>query len=271
MIRAGRARTFRAAVAATAVLLAAATPASATEPLRVSAAASLTDALGEIARLWERDGEAVELNFGASSALARQIEAGAPVDVFVSADPVQMDALERAGALLPGSRRALLGNSLAVIVPDDAEFVPKEAADLADPRIRRLALADPAAVPAGVYARRWLDSLGLWGDLARRVVPLENVRAALAAVDSGNAEAGVVFATDLAAARRSRLAFRVPASEAPPILYPAAAVRGRPDPARALRFLDHLTGAAARRVFDRHGFALPPAEEPPSAPAPSPR
>jgi molybdate transport system substrate-binding protein len=223
--------------------------------LRVSAAASLSESMRELAGLWRAGGgEPVVLNLGASSALALQIEKGAPADVFVSADEAQMDRLEAAGRVVESTRRALLANRLVVVVPADAAAPPAQASDLAADGVRRLALADPALVPAGVYARRWLEGLGLWPRLRPRVVPLENVRAALAAVDSGDADAAVVYATDARVARRARIAFEVPEAEAPPIRYPAAALRDAAAPEAAAAFVRFLASPAASAVFERHGF-----------------
>lgn len=225
--------------------------------LRVSAAASLSESMRELAELWRAGGgEPVVLNLGASSALALQIENGAPSDVFVSADEAQMDRLEAAGRIVEGTRRSLLGNRLVVVVPDDAPSPPAQASDLVGEGVRRIALADPALVPAGVYARRWLEALGLWDRVQPRVVPLENVRAALAAVDSGDADAAVVYATDARIARRARVAFEVPEAEAPAIRYPAAALRDAAAQAAARAFVEFLASPAARAVFERHGFRL---------------
>jgi molybdate transport system substrate-binding protein len=220
--------------------------------LLVHAAASLTDALREVAASWRRAGGGeVAFDFGASSTLARQIQAGAPGDVFFSADEARIDALEARGLLQPGTRRRLLSNTLVVMVPKDAPPV-----DLAS--VGSLALADPRHVPAGIYARRWLEDIGLWDRLASRIVPADNVRAALAAVESGNADAAIVYRTDAAVARRARIAFEVPAAEGPPIAYAAAVLRHSRAPVEAARFLDFLQSDSAQRCFARHGFRPAP-------------
>jgi molybdate transport system substrate-binding protein len=172
-----------------------------------------------------------------------------------------METAERAGAIVPGSARVILRNALVVVVPADAAWTPADASELAHARVRRLALADPAVVPAGVYARRWLEGLGLWSAVSERVVPLENVRAALAAVASGNAEIGVVYVTDAASTDRVRVAFRIPAGEAPPVVYPAAVVARSRDREVAAEFVEHLRAPEAQAVFARHGF-LPPEPAP---------
>jgi molybdate transport system substrate-binding protein len=224
------------------------------EELSVFAAASLADALTEIGTAWEAaSGCRPVFNFGASSDLARQIRAGAPADVFFSADTAQMDTLERHGLVRAAERYDLLSNTLVVIVPEGSAArvtIPRDLAGFA-----KVAIADPQAVPAGVYARTWLEGLGLWAALASRVVPTLHVRAALAAVESGNAEAGIVYRTDAARSKRARIAFEVKPSQGPPIRYPVAplATPGRP---AAAAFVAYLRSPAARAVFVRHGFLV---------------
>jgi molybdate transport system substrate-binding protein len=240
------------------VALAASSPAGnpAARPPRpeilVFAAASLTDALGEIGADFERRrGVRVLFSFAGSNALARQIQAGAPADLFVSANLDRMDELERAGLVRPTDRVSLLSNRLAVVVAADSALAIRTPADLGG--ARRIALGDPEAVPAGIYARLWLDGLGLWATLRERVVPTLDVRAALAAVESGAAEAGIVYRTDAALSSRVRVAFDVPPSEAPRIVYPAAVLASSPAP-EARAFLDHLRSSTARAIFARLGF-----------------
>jgi len=220
--------------------------------LLVFAAASLTDALGEIGDGFEaRTGVRVLFSFGGSNALARQIQAGAPADVFVSANLDRMDELERAGLVRPEDRVSLLSNRLAVVVAATSGLVVSSPRDLE--QARRLALGDPEAVPAGIYARRWLEGVGRWEALRERVVPTLDVRAALAAVESGAADAGIVYRTDAAISRRVRVALEVPLDEAPRIVYPAAVLASSPA-SEAHGFLEHLQSAAARAVFTRLGF-----------------
>lgn len=226
----------------------------------VSAAASLTEALQQLAALYEqRTGEQVVLNLGASNTLARQIRSGARVDVFISADEAQMDAV--AGSVVPGTRVDLLSNQLAIAVPDDrpARFLSVE--DLLAPAYRRVAIGDPAAVPAGVYAKAYLERAGLWSSIAPRIVPAGSVRLALAAVENGAADAAIVYRTDIATARRARQAFVLPVDQGPRIVYPAAALQGGSNPAGAKRWLDFLRSPDARAVFDRLGF-IPLANRP---------
>ena len=217
----------------------------------VFAAASLTEALVDIGSAFEaREGARVLFSFAGSNALARQILAGAPADVFVSANLERMDELERAGLVLPADRVDLLTNRLAIVVPARSPLDLGSPADLR--RARRLALGDPEAVPAGIYARRWLERRGLWTVLRERVIPTLDVRAALAAVESGSADAAIVYETD-AVSSGVRVVLRIPPGETPGIVYPAS-VLARSTSAAARRFLDHLQSPEARAVFTRLGF-----------------
>lgn len=224
-------------------------------PITVSAAVSLSGVLEAIAAAYTRSGGTeVRLNFAASNTLARQLVSGAPVDVFISADAAQMDAAERGGAVAAGTRFDLLGNQLAVVA--GAADAPRlsTARMLAEPTVRRLAIGDPAAVPAGVYARQYLERIGLWQAVATKIVPTASVRAALAAVENGAADAAIVYVTDVAAARAARLAFVVPAAEGPRIVYPAAIASGSRNKSTAARFLAFLRGPEATAMFRRGGF-----------------
>jgi len=226
------------------------------EELRVYAAASLADALAEIGRGWETaSGERAVFNFGASSDLSRQIRAGAPADVFFSADAAQMDGLVAAGLVRAQDRVDVLSNALVVVVPVGSAKRVSSVADLEG--LRRLALADPEAVPAGVYARRWLESAGRWAALMGRVVPALNVRAALAAVESGDVDAGIVYRTDAALSKGVEIAFVVPRDETPPIVYPLAPIAGSSKSGTG-DLVRALTSAVAREVYARHGFLVLP-------------
>lgn len=225
--------------------------------LTVYAAASLTDVLGQVAPVCEREiGARLVFNFGASNDLARQITAANKADVFLSADEGWMDHVEKAGLLDTASRRDLLSNRLVVIVPIGSSLVVRSAADLASPPIRRLSLADPGAVPAGKYAKAWLEKKGVWEKVRERALPAPDVRAALAAVEAGAAEAGIVYRTDAATARRSKVAFDVPEEEGPKITYPVAALKDRPDVEAARRLVTCFSGRAASGLFTRAGFTV---------------
>jgi molybdate transport system substrate-binding protein len=226
--------------------------------LNVAAAASLTDALQEIKAAYESSGgDTIVLNLGASSALARQIEEGAPVDLFLSADEAHMDALEKRGRVLAGTRRSVLSNTLVVVVPADGTLRIASPADLVNPRLRHLALAEPRSVPAGIYAREYLRGLKLWDQVVDRVVPTENVRGALAAVETGNADAGIVYKTDAGISEQVRIAYEVPRAEGPRISYPFAVIAGSKRREAARRFLAYLESPAALAVFARYGFLIP--------------
>jgi molybdate transport system substrate-binding protein len=223
----------------------------------VFAAASLTDSLKEIAAAYQKEsGDKIIFNFAASSTLARQIEEGGPADIFFSADEAQMNRLEKKGLIDPATRKSRLGNSLVVVVPSDSTLQIKSAGDLTNSGIRQIALADPRAVPAGVYAKGWLTRRQLWPAVEPKVVPTENVRAALAAVASGNVELGVVYKTDAAISKNVKVAYEVPRADAPDISYPMALVKGSPQPEAAKKFLDYLSSEEAGQVFIRFGFLL---------------
>jgi molybdate transport system substrate-binding protein len=196
--------------------------------VRVSAAASLTDAVTEIAALYEKkSGDTVVLNFGASSTLATQIVNGAPVDLFISADEAQMNRVPTIVRVpLLSNRLAIVGMALLVST--------------------RIAIANPEAVPGGVYAKQWLQKRGLWSVVESRLIPCENVRAALAAVEAGNADSAIVYITDFP---RGQV---IP--DSPPIVYPAAVLRGAQNVTGARRFLDFLRSRDAGAIFRRYGF-----------------
>jgi molybdate transport system substrate-binding protein len=223
----------------------------------VFAAASMADGLKDVASHYElQGGEKPDFNFAGSNVLARQIAAGAPADLFVSADDLQMDRVEKAGLVVAGTRQALLGNSLVVVVASDrGAWIPTPSA-LTNSTVRRVALGDPKAVPAGVYAKRALECLHLWPGIKSKIVPTENVRAAMAAVESGNVEAGIVYRTDVAASKKVKIACEIQAGCAPKIVYPVALLKEAPDPAEAAKFLAFLRSKKAAEVFRSHGFTV---------------
>ncbi|SEB02659.1 molybdate transport system substrate-binding protein [Rubrimonas cliftonensis] len=229
------------------------------ERVTVFAAASLADALAEIEAGFEVEtGLEVAASLAGSSALARQIQQGAPADVFISASTAWMDALEKDGLIEPGSRFDLVGNAI-VLITHGRGAAPLEigpdtdlAGLLGD---GRLAMALVDAVPAGIYGKAALESLGLWSAVEARVAQTDNVRAALALVAAGEAPYGVVYATDAAAEDAVSVVGAFPADSHPPIVYPAAAVAGRANPAATV-FLAYLRGPEARAAFERQGFAV---------------
>mgnify|MGYP005839961595 CR=1 FL=1 len=229
------------------------------ETVTAFAAASLTTAMADIETGFEAaTGHDLAVSLAGSSALARQIQQGAPADVFVSANPGWMDALEADGLIAPGTRRDLLRNAL-VLIAHDAQHPMFEigpdmdlAALLGD---GRLAMALVAAVPAGIYGKAALHSLGQWEATAPRIVQTNNVRGALALVALGEAPYGIVYATDAAAEDAVSVIGTFPAGTHPPIVYPVAGIAGREGAAQAA-LLDYLQGAEARAAFERQGFAV---------------
>lgn len=228
------------------------------EPLRVYAAASLTNALTDIAAQWQQAGhEAPVLVFAASSALARQIESGAPADVFASADLKWMDYLDERKRIDAGSRSNLLGNRLVLIVPKGRRLPvqPRRGFDIAAAFDGKLCTGEPGVVPVGIYARQALEALGWWGPLQGRIVGTDDVRSALSFVERGECPLGIVYATDAAISDRVEVLAAFPEDSHAAIVYPFAAVAGRRPQAGA--FLDYLqTSAIAAGLFERHGFTL---------------
>ena len=256
----GRRILLRCGAAALAVLLASgAVPALAGEAVLVFAAASLQNALDDAARQFEKEsGTPVKISYAASSALARQIENGAPADIFISADLDWMDYVEQRHLIRPPTRRNLLGNRLVLVAPADsrAEIAIAPGFDLlARLGGGRLAMADPASVPAGKYAKAALERFGVWRAVAPHVAAAENVRAALRFVARRETPLGIVYATDAAAEPLVRIVGVFPAGSYPPILYPIALTAGSNNP-NAPRLLDFLESPAARSAFERQGFIV---------------
>ena len=247
----------------------------------VFAAASLRDAALELGPLFAGStGTDVRYNFAGSNDLAQQILAAPKADVFLSANESWMDTVEAAGRLAPGTRSAFLSNRLVVVARPDSPHRVARPEDLATLPYRHLAIANPDAVPAGIYAREWLAALpapgdgSLWDAVAPRMVPALDVRSALGLVESDPEVIGIVYRTDAAASRRAEVIYEVPAAEGPAIRYAAAAVAGGPNPPAARRFVAFLAEPEAAAVLRRHGFTVgggapaasdPAAAEPPAA------
>jgi len=231
--------------------------------ITVFAAASLTDALKDIAADYERgSGDQVVFNFAASGTLARQIESGAPADIFFAADEARADTLEKKGFFVRGSRKSLLGNTLVLVTTPDFARIHSPS-DLTNVTVEHLAVGDVKTVPVGTYAKAYLERLGLWHALESKLIPCENVRAVLAAVASGNVDAGIVYKTDAAISKQVKVAFEIPAAETPGISYPLALVKAGPQPEAAQRFLAFLGRDEATAVFRRFGFIVLPASPSP--------
>lgn len=227
------------------------------ETLTVSAAASLQNALAPIAAACQRRHPRmkIEFNFGGSGALAQQIANGAPVDVFVSAAPQPMNQLVSRGLILNGTRRNLLHNEIVLVAPRGST-VPRSFADLADPQVKLIAIGDPASVPAGDYAKQVLSKLGLWDGVQSRLVLGKDVRQVLSYIETGNADAGIVYATDARQSGRVRVAAIAPADTHAPVIYPVAVLRGARDPAAARAFVAFLAGPEAGAIFTAQGFTV---------------
>jgi molybdate transport system substrate-binding protein len=237
-----------------ALVFASAKSASADEIL-VSAAASLTDVLKEISTAYQgKSRHTVKFNFGPSSGLARQIEEGAPADIFFSADLPQMDALDKKNLLEPGTRKNLLSNQLVIIVPADSRLTVTSPKDLLKADVKRIALAEPSTVPVGVYSSKYLTDEGLWNQLKAKVVPVQDVRATLGSVESGNVEAGFVYKTDAALSRKVKVVYEVPIDKGPKITYPIAIVKESRRKDAARDFLNYVQSSAAKDVFKKYGF-----------------
>jgi molybdate transport system substrate-binding protein len=232
--------------------------------ITVFAAASLGEALDEAGAVWQAEtGNTLTVVPAGSSALARQIAAGAPADLFISANPDWMDWLDQQGLIDAATRRVLMGNALVLIRTGPSwgkavELTPDfDIAARLGPEAR-LAMALVDAVPAGIYGKAALQWLGQWDTLAPRVAQADNVRAALALVALGEAPYGIVYATDAEAQKRVHVVGTFPEESHPPILYPGAVTSDAAEPAVALAFLDWLGGPEAQAVLADHGFVLPP-------------
>ena len=222
----------------------------------VFAAASLTESLKQIAADYEKtSGDKIVFNFAASGTLSRQIEAGAPADIFFAADETKADALEKKGLLVSGTRKSLLGNSLVIVTAPDATAIHSPA-DLTNAAVQHIALGDVKIVPAGTYAKAYLEKLALWPTIESKVVPCESVRAVLAAVESGNVDAGFVYKTDAAISKKVKVAYEVPAANAPKISYPLALLKDAPQPDAAKKFITYLDSDAATVVFKKFSFIV---------------
>ncbi len=232
---------------------------AATRPVVVFAAASLKNALDRIASDWEKtSGRKATLSFAASSALAKQIDSGAPADLFLSADLKWMDWLAERKLIDASSRKTLLGNTLVLIAPKDSttDLRIEKGFKLADALGReRIAMGEPNSVPAGVYGKAALTSLGVWDEVSGKVAGAENVRVALAYVARGETPFGIVYATDARSEPDVRVVDTFPADSHPPIVYPVALTASSVNP-DAKAFLAVLSSPAAASVFEAEGFTV---------------
>ncbi len=223
--------------------------------ITVSAAVSLRDAFNEIGQQYEaRTGTHVNFNFGASGALQKQIESGAPVDVFASAGQSQMDALATQGLIVQETRRNFARNTLVLITPADRTL--SAFADLSGAKVTKLAIGNPKTVPAGQYAEQSLSRLGLWQQIQPRLILAEDVRQVLDYVARGEVDAGIVYASDVrAAGDKVRTAAQAPADSHDAILYPLAIVQASTRQEAARAFADSIVSDAGQRLLEKYGFA----------------
>ncbi|HEY9908357.1 MAG TPA: molybdate ABC transporter substrate-binding protein [Thermosynechococcaceae cyanobacterium] len=230
---------------------------SAPDNLLVSAAASLKDVLEELKPVYQATKPgAITYNLGASGALQQQIENGAPADVFISAAQKQMDTLEKKGLLVEGTRINLVGNQLVLIVPRESSEV-NGFSDLSKPAIERVAIGEPRSVPAGQYAQQVLENLGVWEQVRPKLVLANSVRQVLASVESGNATAGIVYATDAKTSKKVRIVATANEKDHQPIVYPIAVLKNSKQAIAGKEFIRFLTSALAQATFQKYGFTVP--------------
>jgi len=232
--------------------------AHAQQELVVSAAASLTNAFGEVGKQFEAVNPGVKIifNFAASGALLQQIDKGAPVDVFASADQKTMDQAKEKSLIMTETRKDFVSNGLVLIIPNDSKLTLKGVKDLADPKIVRIALGNPETVPAGRYTQDALSNAGLWETLKPKFIYAENVRQSLDYVGRGEVDAGFVFATDAAAAK-DKVRVAAVAEGHTPIRYPVAVIAGTKKKDLSQRFIDFLLGTIGQNTLARYGFGKP--------------
>ena len=227
------------------------------EELVVFGAMSLTDALTEIS---ERFGEVREVkvycNFAGSSTLQRQIEKGAPADVFISASPKQIDALQGERLIYEDTRRAILSNRLVLVAPVNSPLAMTDVRLLAQDSIRRITIGEPNSVPAGIYGREALTHLGVWTAVQPKLIPSADVRSTLAYVESGEVDVGIVYQTDAGLSEKVRIIYQFPDSSHTPIVYPAAVLRNTGHKVLAQAFLEYLQTAEVAAIFEKYGFSV---------------
>jgi len=224
--------------------------------LTISAAASLKDALSEIVTIYSqaKSNVAIRNNFGSSGNLQQQIINGAPVDVFISAAAKQMDELQKKGLIIPDTRRDLLSNRLVLIVPADKNDI-SDLKDLTTANIKRIAIGDPRSVPVGQYAEQALTKLELFQDVQSKFVLGNNVRQVLQFVESGNAQAGIVYATDVKTSTKVKVVQVLDARLHKPIVYPIAVLQKSTNQPSAKSYLEFLSSEPAKTIFEKYGFS----------------
>jgi molybdate transport system substrate-binding protein len=225
--------------------------------VNISAAASLTDALTEIQTEYAKESNAVlQFNFGASGALQKQIEEGAPCDLFISASKANMDALEQEGLIAADSRKDILGNTLTLVASAEKAGSIKGYEALTTADIGSIAVGTPETVPAGKYAQQALQKLGIWDQIQSKVVYTKDVKQALEYVDTGNTDCGFVYKSDAMAMKTGAVVMDMPEDSHDPIVYPAALIKDSAQPEAAAKFYDFLQTDYAKGVFEKYGFTV---------------
>ena len=231
---------------------------SASKEIIVSAASSLQEVMDEIKDVYTVEGQNVKIimNYGSSGTLQNQIEQGAPVDIFISAGVRQMDYLEEKKLLLDGARVDLLSNELVLITPKENRLI-SGLDDLRKPEVKQIAIGTPETVPAGIYAKEALVSLGYWDSLTSKLVFAKDVKQVLAYVETGNVEAGLVYLSDSKASDKVEVVAAIPEKALQPIRYPASVIEDTKEKETAEDFLKYLQGSQAEEIFTKHGFKIP--------------
>lgn len=231
---------------------------SSSSTLLVSAAASLQQALQEVAPLYEqaKSNQTVKYNFAASGAIQQQIEQGAPTDVFISAANKQMDALQQKDLIVPDTRRNLLTNRLVLIAPKNSTVKLTGFEQLANSEVKRIAIGEPRSVPAGQYATEVLQKLGILEQVQSKFVLGNSVKSVLAAVETGDVQAGIVYATDAKLSDKVSIVTTAEEKLHKPIVYPIAVTRSSKSPDLAKQYVEFLQSESAKTVFEKYGFGI---------------
>ena len=226
--------------------------------LTISAAVSLKDALTEIQANYQKKSPNVKLiyNLGASGSLQKQIEQGAPADIFISAAPGQMNELEKKNLVNKATRKNLVENKLVLIVPQDSKLGLTKFEDLTKPEVKQISVGEPAVVPAGQYAQQVLTKLNVWDQAKAKAVLAKDVRTVLTYVETGNVDAGIVYKTDAASSSKVKIAAIAPEGSHQPIIYPAAVLSGAKNSKAAEEFLAYMAGPEGKKVFEKYGFVM---------------
>jgi molybdate transport system substrate-binding protein len=226
--------------------------------LTVSAAASLTDALQAVNELYMKEYKnmTVTPNFASSGTLQKQIEQGAPADVFISAAAKQMDALQGEGLILDSSRRNLLNNKVVLVVPVDSTLTLADFTGLLDVSVKKVAIGDPESVPAGTYGKQALDQLGIYEQVKSKLILCSDVRQVLSYVEAGNVDAGIVYSTDAAITDKVKIITDAPVEVNSKIVYPVAIIKASQHTAVAEAYITFLTGNEAATIFEKYGFSV---------------